>query len=192
MTDSDHPEDDVIISVTPLVAAIRQLECAVELWFLDADAVSIHTLSAAAHQVVHDIHKKRCLDKELLFDASFVKNSRRVEFNKILKEASESFKHADWYPDRVVQITDLCSLTFMLAASQGLQNLGETIPQSAQAMMIWLALHRPEYVSPLLVEKVEQIAPGAQLTALRQIKKGQFLERFRQASGAFNGGKWPG
>ena len=58
--------------------------------------------------------------------------------------------------------------------------------------MIWLALHRPEYVSPLLFEKVEQIAPGAQLTALRQIKKGQFLERFRQASGAFNGGKWPG
>ena len=46
------------IRVSKLDAARRQLDCAIELWFAGKDEVSIHTLAAAAHQIISDINKK--------------------------------------------------------------------------------------------------------------------------------------
>ncbi len=47
------------IRVSKLNAARRQLNCALELWFSDKDEVSVHTLAAAAHQIIYDISKKK-------------------------------------------------------------------------------------------------------------------------------------
>ena len=46
------------ISVTKLDAVRRQIEAAVALWFEDGDPVAIHTLTAAAHRVCHDLLTK--------------------------------------------------------------------------------------------------------------------------------------
>ena len=47
------------IRVSKLDAARRQLDCAIELWFADKDAVSTHGLAAAAHQIIHDTNRKK-------------------------------------------------------------------------------------------------------------------------------------
>ena len=43
--------------VTKIDAAVRQLNCAVELFFENGDPVPIHTLVCAAHLIVHDINR---------------------------------------------------------------------------------------------------------------------------------------
>src|SRR5438128_1514480 len=47
------------IQVTKLDAVRRQLETAIILWFHDGDPVSIHTLAAAAYQIIYDINAHR-------------------------------------------------------------------------------------------------------------------------------------
>ena len=53
--------------ITKLEAAKRQLDCALELFFDEKDAVPIHTLACAAHQVIYDINRDQN-GPELLFD----------------------------------------------------------------------------------------------------------------------------
>jgi transcriptional regulator with XRE-family HTH domain len=48
--------DSAKLKVSKLDAARRQLECAIELWFLEKDEVSVHTLAGAAYQIIHDIN----------------------------------------------------------------------------------------------------------------------------------------
>ena len=56
------------VQISKIESARRQLDCAIELWFLDKDEVSIHTLVAAAHQIIHDIKVQRGEKRDLLYD----------------------------------------------------------------------------------------------------------------------------
>ena len=67
------------IVVTKIEAARRQLRSAIELWFADADPVSIHTLSAASYQIIHDLNRKNN-GSDLLLDTIVIKDEYRREF----------------------------------------------------------------------------------------------------------------
>jgi hypothetical protein len=49
--------NDQKLRIYKIEAARRQLDSAIELWFLDKDEVSVHTLAAAAYQLVHDLKR---------------------------------------------------------------------------------------------------------------------------------------
>lgn len=46
------------IQISKLEAAKRQRDTAIKMWFADGDPVSIHTLAAAAHQIINDVNEK--------------------------------------------------------------------------------------------------------------------------------------
>jgi hypothetical protein len=77
-------------TITKLDAARRQLATAIELWFTDGDTVSIHTLAVAAHQLIHDINRKK-KGPPLFLDAEFIKPEHKKEFLGILKKGREFF-----------------------------------------------------------------------------------------------------
>ena len=54
--------------VTKIDAARRQLATAIDLWFNDKDAVSIHTLAYAAYDVIHGLSKRRGRKQSLIMD----------------------------------------------------------------------------------------------------------------------------
>jgi hypothetical protein len=58
------PKD--VLRVSKLSAAVRQLDCAIELWFFDKDEVSIYTLVTAAYQIIYDINKIKGTDFQSL------------------------------------------------------------------------------------------------------------------------------
>jgi hypothetical protein len=62
------PDSAAKITVTKLDAAKRQLRTALRLWFDDGDPVSIHTLLAAAHEIIHTLYRRKGL-RDLLFDS---------------------------------------------------------------------------------------------------------------------------
>ena len=47
------------ITLSKLDAATRQLSTAIELWFDERDAVSVHTLAFAAYEIIHVLSKKK-------------------------------------------------------------------------------------------------------------------------------------
>lgn len=85
------------ITVTKLDATRRQLETAVILWFHEGDPVSIHTLAAAAYQILNDLNKK-CGGAPMMKDAKIIRPECVKEFYRILAKAENFFKHADQDP----------------------------------------------------------------------------------------------
>lgn len=82
------------IPVTKLDAARRQIDTAITLWFHDGDVVSIHTLTSAAHGIVHDLMDARG-KSTVLFDPKWIRKERMIEWHTIVKKAQNFFKHAD-------------------------------------------------------------------------------------------------
>jgi hypothetical protein len=88
---------DKILTISKLDAAKRQLEIAIRLYFSDGDPVSIHTLTAAAYNIIHDISIKRdagsMFVKDMIFD--YVKPEYQEVIRQSVNKAENFFKHAD-------------------------------------------------------------------------------------------------
>ncbi|MEK7992289.1 MAG: hypothetical protein AAB403_00650 [Planctomycetota bacterium] len=82
------------LKVSKLDAARRQIDTAIALWFDDGDPVAVHTLTAAAHELVHTLYKKRGLH-DLLFDSDWIKDEYRKQWSDKLRANANFFKHAD-------------------------------------------------------------------------------------------------
>ena len=98
------------VRITKLEVAVRQVKAAVRLFFREDDPVVIHTLIAAAHQILVDLGEIDNID-------SVVKNTARLsqaEKRKFLAAVNYSFnffKHADRDPDRRIDIASLPRFT---------------------------------------------------------------------------------
>jgi hypothetical protein len=164
--------------ISKLAAARRQLETAIELWFLDKDPVSIHTLAAAAYQIVHDINDKRGKPGELLFDANMIKPELRPVINKALREAMNFFKHADNDPEVIIEFQPGLNLGFLMYSMHGLELLGEPPSDYGYALSTWLALHQPELVMESFRTEIEKRAPIGGFGDLRRMEKREFFKTF--------------
>ena len=110
-------------TIQKLEAARSQLHTALQLWFGDGDPISIHTLTCAAYQILHDIHMHRggC---PLLFDSVFVKGDRRAQWNHAVKEHMNFFKHANRDPNGTIAFDPSLTEPFILCALLTLEDLG--------------------------------------------------------------------
>ena len=90
--------------VSKLEAARRQLETAVRLYFASQDDVAIHTLAAAAHQVLADLKKARggapTISEYLL---SFASPELRKAAQRHVATPENFLKHADHDPEGVLE-----------------------------------------------------------------------------------------
>ncbi|MFZ6049397.1 hypothetical protein ACFW0H_25150 [Pseudomonas sp. CR3202] len=82
------------ITLTKLDVAERQLLTAINLFFQEQDAVSIHTLSEAASQVLHDFGRSRGV-KSIFRDSDKIRPDKKKEFLYYLFKFRNFFKHAD-------------------------------------------------------------------------------------------------
>ena len=168
------------IRVSKLDAARRQLDCAIELWFADMDDVSIHTLAAAAYQVIHDINKKKG-GQELFFDSMKIKDEYRGEFVRLVKRDMNFFKHADKDPEGVTEFVPMGSIIFMVFSIMGLQHLGERLNDVEDSFLLWLALHRPNWIKEAFRKQIEQTFPVQDLKGIRGLGKQEFVTGFLHA-----------
>ena len=162
------------IRVSKLDAARRQLDCAIELWFTDKDDVSIHTLAAAAHQIIHDINKKKG-GQELLFDSIVIKDEYRSEFVAFVKKNLSFFKHADKDAKGITEFVPMGSILFMFFSAVGLQQLDESLNDVEAIFVLWLAVHHPNWIREAYRKKIEQTAPVQHLKEIRGLSKQEFF-----------------
>ncbi|MBI5637678.1 MAG: hypothetical protein HZA03_06905 [Nitrospinae bacterium] len=118
------------LEISKIDAAKRQLETAIELYFHRGDEVSIHTLAAAACNVMRDINKQP--GNEFSWREELTKlivPEMQKEFLDKLKEAENYFKHADRDPNTVLGFSPKQTEFIVWEAGELYEKLsGENVP----------------------------------------------------------------
>jgi hypothetical protein len=165
------------LKISKLEAARRQLRTAMELWFADGDPVSIHALAFAEYEIIHFVSKKRAPGRrDLVFDSRIVKDEYRAEWNRIIRQEANFFKHADRDPDGEIELS-LGSPEFcMMFAILGLECCKEDLNDIELTFQLWLWINRPDLLTPEGKELFESNIPVDALQSARKLSKQQFLE----------------
>lgn len=162
-------------------AAKQQLRTALELWFADRDPVSVLTLAASAHQIVHDLNRRN-KGPELLFDSNVIKPEQKKQIVALLKSEMNFFKHADKGKVRPTDIIEfdptVRAETFFFMTINGLLFLGSRLGDIEIAFMVWLRLHRPDWLNPRWNKNGRNSVPVDVLEKLKVVKRAEFLECF--------------
>ena len=163
-----EPSNPEILKLTKLDAARRQLQTAIILWFTNGDSVSIHTLAAAAYQVIYTATKKRAPDRPaLLFDSQLLTGVRRQAFNSTMKSFASFFKHADLDTDTILYFNPTISEKLIFYSIAWIMT-PDNIPNLFEsAFMTYLQFHKPHYLSD---EGQKFIANNFAVTIVGQVK----------------------
>jgi hypothetical protein len=163
-------------TVSKLDGARRQLSTAIELWFNDKDAVSIHSLAYAAYDVIHTLSEKHGRTKKLFLDSDLVKHEYKRIFRDAARRAGNFFKHADRDPEEKLEFKPIINEFFIYFAILGIELMGLPASRFERAFLMWICLHHPE----MLTEKGRVIFsdnfPIDALNELREIPKSEFFQ----------------
>lgn len=99
------------LKVSKTDAAKRQIETAIRFWFFSGDPVSVHTLAAAAHQILHDLGKKLGAST-ILRDVPGIHPERKRELRELMSRYENFFKHADRDPDALLDFNPYATELF--------------------------------------------------------------------------------
>ena len=162
--------------VTKLGAARRQLRTSIELWFLNGDPVSIHTLAFAAHEILHRLLRVSG-DSDLLFDSSLVRPEYRKEFARLLKEDANFFKHAerDGKPDETKDFRPARNNVLIAVSIAAIQRMGISLEDEEHAFLFWMSLHFP---MAFRKDTVEESIPIDNLDKMKATDKHSFFRAF--------------
>jgi hypothetical protein len=182
--------DDVKFSIPKIEAARRQLDTAIELWFMEKDEVSVHTLAYAAYQIIHDINAHRRTAHEGLFETAMIKDEHRADWNKLVRKPANFFKHADNDPDGTVEFTPVSNLMFLTYGVHGLgfllQESGGVSSPQERIFSLWLVIHRPDFVTAGYRERLQGAIPAKEIERLRALSKPEFFQDLVKQAVAFH------
>ena len=172
------------LKLTKLDAAVRQLNAAITLWFQDGDAVSIHTLASASHQVIYDVVRFG-EGPALLFDSLIFRDEYRSRVGRILREPQNFFKHADSDPHGELVFDPRITDMFLMTSLQGLEFLNLAHDSIQSAYLHWFALTHPEFLTEkgrMQFAPIQKKAAELDLTS----SKWDFFQLYQLAHGLTN------
>ncbi len=131
--------------VTKLEAAKRQLRVAIRLFFERRDLIAVHTLAAAAQDIVTQLGKARGLKGLYEHANERIRSEKRKEFINKLRAAQNFFKHASKDADQKLEFCyeatkfHLFDAVLLCAAIKGLP----LVPEFA-AFLGWFMAKYPD------------------------------------------------
>jgi hypothetical protein len=172
--------------VGKLDAAKRQLESAILLYFNYCDPVSIHTLCAAAYNIVRDVNEKRRGELMLKDLWQFLDAEDAKVFKQHINRAENFFKHADKDPEASCTLDPEWTEAILLDASRKYIQLTGEQPPYLLVFMIWFVLRHPHVFGE--VPEVVRVLEGIDSKAVPDDRK-QFLTEFLSVAARFVGAK---
>ena len=164
------------IVIQKLDAASRQISTAIELWFKEADPISIHVLACSAYQIVHDINHKRG-GRDLLYDSLVIKDEYRKEWIDRIKRTYNFLKHADRDPAETVEFDPVNNEFFILYTGLGLELLGVKPNIARAAFTLYQMLSRPDILTESGKADLEPF-PQTMIQQALTMKKSTFFEQY--------------
>ena len=136
------------MDVSKLDAAKRQLETAINLFFAYGDPVSIHTLTAAAHELLRDTGKGAGVSSVIKDQmAEHIRPERRTEYVTTINEAENYFKHADRDPKKLLSFNPLTTTWLIWDAIEMYHALTSEITGIMLTMKAWFFVKNPELLT---------------------------------------------
>ncbi len=136
------------MKISKIDAARRQLDVALSLFFNDADPISIHTLTAAAHQILMDISGSKgvkSLVKGLALD--IIRQDKASLYLSAVNEAENFFKHADRDQSALLEFNPAQTEYLLLDAVEMYIMLTNDIPEDMSIYQAWFRIKNPEFIS---------------------------------------------
>ena len=135
--------------------ASRQIAESVRLFFDRRDPIVIHTVIAAAHQILFDLSSKSGVDSSIKKIGGLGKADVR-EFLNSINYPYNFFKHADRDSDSAINIGPLERYTqdFVMDAVVMLQRISKVIPFEAKVFWCWFVSYYPDEFSNLPADGV--------------------------------------
>ncbi len=164
---------DANLTIQKLETARSQLQTAIQLWFADGDPISIHTLTCAAHQILHDIHVQRG-GYPLIFDSIFAKEGYRAQWNRGVKAHMNFFKHADRDTNGTILFDPSLTEPFFMMSLYILEGLGTPLAPAEAACAFWCVLHNPDWLDMPGQDRFLNCLQADELANLREIPKQRF------------------
>jgi hypothetical protein len=170
------------ITVSKMEVARRQLATAIRLWFEDADPVSIHTLAAAAYEIIHVVSRTRKRTHDLLFDSALIKDEYRAQWNNAIKKPANFFKHANKDANETLEFPINAPWGFILFSIAGVQLSGEKLSPEESAFMFWHYFTAPNFLTEQGRQMVADLLPVEHLEDIRALPKREFFKAFTDAA----------
>jgi hypothetical protein len=165
------------ITVTKLDAGRGQLRAAIRLWFDGGDPTAIHTLAAAAHEIIHALFRRKGL-RGLMFDSDLMKPDARQKIARDLKRPANFFKHAKDPNETEFTFDPHWTELFMLTCCKGLREMGEVLGPEETALIYWFLFTRPDALPHPGIAKSPQIKAVEQMVTHGP---SVFFREFREA-----------
>jgi hypothetical protein len=133
------------LNVDKIVAAKRQLELAIRLFFQNEDSIGIHTLVSAGFRILRDIGKYKNSDVNQYL--SFViKLNMQGEFWKTFSRAANFFKHADKDPGATLEgVKEEVNDFMILFACLLYRDIESVWTPTMTAFIAWYSLIHPDF-----------------------------------------------
>jgi hypothetical protein len=150
------------ITITKLDAARSQIDTAIELWFMDRDPASIHTLACAGLDVIN------ALGAPLGELAMRYDPSRFKEWLPIVAEIRNFFKHADRNPEGTLEFKPSTNNHLLADCVDTFHRVTGSQTVTMRVFWSYFTLHNTQYFAPATVEQLP--------IELRSLPKQQFFE----------------
>ena len=160
------------VKVTKVQVASAQLDAAIELFFLSDNAVAVHTLTAAAYNVLRDLARRDDMDFPFI-KTGFIATLKESEKNKVIAffNAPENFfKHADRDPDGVLEFDPQLTELMLMDACSYFKEQPDFKPKHFDAIKAWAGSLRADVSK----ESPEGLATLAIIQGLKAAGKQQF------------------
>jgi hypothetical protein len=133
------------LTISKLDAATSQLETALHLYFNEADPVSIHTLAAAAHQILQDLGS--CQNSPMLLEQGMLPLPKELtaKIRALMREPQNFFKHADRNPTATVDFAPGLTEFILFDAVAKFRDLAGEPPLMLAAYELWFVVRFAEY-----------------------------------------------
>jgi hypothetical protein len=151
------------------------METAISLYFHSGDPVAIHTLTAAAYNVIRDVNKAQGGTPMLLKDLPhvYVKEGQEKVFRDKVNEAENFFKHADRDPEATLKFNPSQTELLLLDVCLKYQHMTKTSPPLVLTFQMWYMLKHPDLFT--LPPEVQAMLTQAH-EEYRSLSPAQFLE----------------
>jgi hypothetical protein len=164
------------INVSKQDVALRQLNTAIRLWFADGDPVSIHTLLAASHEIIHRLYRNAGY-KSLLFNSERIKPQFHGLWAKKIKEAPNFFKHIDRDGNDAAPLKFNPELNevLMIILCSAVRKIGYEETAETAAITWWKLAHDPE----LFLQAARDSVPVDFIEDVKGMTKHKYFDAFQ-------------
>lgn len=128
--------------ISKLDAAKRQLDTALNLYFKNGDPISIHTLTAASHQILMDLGAK-----SVIKDTALIRKGMEKEYLAIVNRAENFFKHAQRDQKELLEFNSKETDFLLFDAVEMYMQIANEQPNDMAILRIWFKIQNPSIIS---------------------------------------------